>query len=42
MEIFGIIIGCAAGAALLYGLGYVLNKWRGEYLEGEEARQDGE
>ena len=42
MEIFGIIIGCAAGAALLFGLGYVLNKWRGEYLEGEEARRDGE
>ena len=42
MEIFGIIIGCAAGAALLFALGYVLNKWRGEYLEDGEAWQDGE
>ncbi len=36
------IIGCAIGAALLYGLDYVYNKWRREYLEDEEARRDGE
>jgi hypothetical protein len=42
MEIFGIIIACAAGAALLFGFGYVIDKWRREYIEAEEAGNDGE